>query len=129
MDSSEVQAAIPPQTEHGAVYETIQTYLNGHAGNDPALMRQAFLPSSRIEGNRDGAFTSWDLDQYCALFDGVPAADEASRERVINWIEVMGDAASARATLQHGDVQFIDYFLLLKVDGQWKIANKVYNRR
>ena len=32
----------------------------------------------------------------------------------------------ARATLVHGATTFVDYFVLLKVDGQWKIANKVY---
>ena len=128
MESSEAQTPSRPANEHAAVYEAIGLYLEGHAGNDAASMRQAFLPTAHIEGNRDGAFTSWNLDQYCALFDGVPAADEASRVRTIDWIEVMGDAASVRATLVHGEVKFIDYFLLLKVDGQWKIANKIYHR-
>jgi hypothetical protein len=33
----------------------------------------------------------------------------------------------ARATLVHGATTFVDYFVLLKVDGQWRIANKVYS--
>jgi hypothetical protein len=33
----------------------------------------------------------------------------------------------ARATLVHGQTTFVDYFVLLKVDGEWKIANKVYS--
>ena len=33
----------------------------------------------------------------------------------------------ARATLVHGATTFVDYFVLLKVDGAWKIANKVYS--
>ena len=37
-----------------------------------------------------------------------------------------GTAAIARATLVHGQTTFVDYFVLLKVDGEWKIANKVY---
>ena len=32
-----------------------------------------------------------------------------------------------RATLVHGATTFTDYFVLLKVDGAWKIANKVYS--
>ena len=32
----------------------------------------------------------------------------------------------ARATLVHGGTTLVDYFVLLKVDGAWKIANKVY---
>jgi hypothetical protein len=34
-----------------------------------------------------------------------------------------------RATLVHGATTFTDYFVLLKVDGEWKIANKVYSSR
>jgi hypothetical protein len=31
----------------------------------------------------------------------------------------------------HADrgVVIVDYFLLLKVDGEWKVANKVYGRK
>ena len=35
----------------------------------------------------------------------------------------------AGATLVHGPTTFTDYFVLLKVDGEWKIANKVYSSR
>ena len=34
-----------------------------------------------------------------------------------------------KATLDHGNTVFTDYFVLLKVDDEWKIANKVYNAR
>ena len=29
--------------------------------------------------------------------------------------------------MKRGSTTFTDYFVLLKVDGQWKIANKVYH--
>lgn len=114
--------------EHGAVYATIEQYFDGHATQDGARLREAFLPTACIEGHRQGALTRWTLDDYCAQFTGTPAADEATRERRIDWIEVIGDAASVRATLIHGDAKFTDYFLLLKVDERWRIASKVYHR-
>ena len=89
-------------------------------------MRAAFLPTAHIEGNRRGQFTSWTVEQYVANYKGTPAADEASRKRTIDRIGVNGTAAMARATLVHGATTFTDYFVLLKVDGAWKIANKVY---
>jgi hypothetical protein len=92
-------------------------------------MRQPFLPTAHIEGIRDGRLVSWTLDQYCALFKGAPAPDEASRKRSIDSIDISGTAAMARATLLHGNTTFTDYFVLLKVDGAWKIANKVYSAR
>ena len=35
----------------------------------------------------------------------------------------------ARVTLYYPSGTFTDYFVLLKVDGEWKIANKVWTRR
>jgi hypothetical protein len=109
------------------VRTALEHYLRGHATGDPAYMRQAFLPTAHVEGMRDGSFTSWTLDEYCALFSGSPAADESTRQRHIDAIDVSGTAAYAKATLVHGAVKFTDYFVLLKVDGVWKIANKVYH--
>jgi hypothetical protein len=89
-------------------------------------MRKAFLSTAHIEGIRDGKFTSWTLEEYCARFNGKPASDEAKRSRRIDTIDVSGNSAMAKATLDHGETVFTDYFVLLNVDGEWRIANKVY---
>jgi hypothetical protein len=107
----------------------IERYFQGHATGDPSLMREAFLPTAHIEGIRNGQFTSWTLDEYCALFNGKPAPDEELRQRTIDLIDVSGNSGMAKATLRHGATEFTDYFVLLSVDGQWKIANKVYYGR
>jgi hypothetical protein len=112
-----------------AVRAVIQQYFRGHATADGNEMRKAFHPTAHIEGNRDGKFVSWTVDQYVSGFTGKPAADEASRRRTIDHVEIAGDAAMAGATLVHGGTTFTDYFVLLKVGGEWKIANKVYSRR
>jgi hypothetical protein len=114
------------QGEEAGVRAAIDQYFKGHATNDAAAMRAAFLPTAHIEGNRRGQFTSWTVEEYVANFKGVPAADEASRRRTIDRVDVSGTAAMARATLVHGATTFTDYFVLLKVEGTWKIANKVY---
>ena len=49
--------------------------------------------------------------------------------RTIDLIDVSGDSAMAKATLDHGATVFTDYFVLLKVNDEWKIANKVYHGR
>jgi len=118
--------AIAGNTDDEAIRTTIGHYFRGHATGDATHFRKAFLPTAHIEGNRKGKFTSWTLDEYCALFKGSPAADEASRVRTIDQIDISGDAATAKATLDHGAMVFTDYFVLLKVDGEWRIANKVY---
>lgn len=103
-------------------------YARGHATGDPAHFREAFLPTAHIEGIRDGTFTSWDLDDYCALFDGSPAPDEHLRVRTVDRIEVRGSIATATMTLDHGTAVFTDMFVLIDGLQGWRIANKVYHR-
>ena len=114
--------------EDAAVRKPLQAYLQGHATGDGAYMRQAFLPTAHIEGMRDGKFLSWTADEYIAGFKGKPADDEAQRKRSIDAVDVNGNAAMARVTLDYPSGTFTDYFVLLKVDGEWKIANKVWTR-
>ncbi|MGC4750057.1 nuclear transport factor 2 family protein [Micromonospora sp. DT201] len=111
-----------------AVLEPLRAYIRGHATADPAHFRDAFLPTAHIEGIRDGEFVSWRLDEYCALFRGLPAPDEPTRSRRIDAIDVHGTVATASMTLWHGADTFTDVFLLVRVDRSWRIANKAYHR-
>lgn len=109
------------------IRQVIGVYFRGHATAKGDTMRTAFMPTAHIEGIRNGAFSSWTVDQYVAGFSGTPAPDEATRTRVIDMVDRSGTAAVAKATLKHGAVTFTDYFVLLKSDGKWLIANKVYH--
>jgi hypothetical protein len=110
------------------VIAPLRAYIRGHATGDPAHFRAAFLPTAHIEGMREGTFVSWRLDDYCALFPGQPASDEPTRSRRIDAVNVHGSVATASMTLEHGADTFTDVFLLVCVDGQWRIANKAYHR-
>ena len=55
--------------------------------------------------------------------------DRLRDTRADDIVDVSGSAAMARATLMHGKRTFTDYFVLLLVNGEWKIANKVYSAR
>jgi hypothetical protein len=122
-------AAIAQPPDEDGVRAAVNQYLKGHATGDSVEMRKAFLPTAHIEGIRDRKFVSWSVDEYCSRFNGKPASDEATRKRTIDRVDVSGTAAMASATLVHGATTFTDYFVLLKVDGEWKIANKVYSFR
>jgi hypothetical protein len=116
------------QTDLDAVKVPLEQYIRGHQTRDADVMRGAFLLTAHVEGMRSEGFTSWDVETYCGLFDGVPAADEDKRTRVIDSIVVHGTVAMAQMTLVHGATTFTDMFLLLKqLDGHWKIANKAYH--
>jgi Putative lumazine-binding len=126
----EAGTALPAMTAAlgDAVLAPLRAYIRGHATGDPAFFREAFLPTAHIEGMREGTFVSWRLDDYCALFHGQPAPDEPARSRRIDAVDVHGSVATASMTLEHGADTFTDVFLLVRVDGQWRIANKAYHR-
>ena len=112
-----------------AVLRPLHAYARAHATGDSAYLGEAFLPTAHIEGYRDGEFSSWDLVAFAALFEG-PAPDEATRRRRIERLDVRDSVATAVMTLHHGDVDFTDVFVLVRrPDGEWRIANKAYERR
>jgi len=111
-----------------SVLAPLHAYALGHATGAPGHFLEAFRPTAHVEGIRDGAFVSWDLPAYCALFSG-PAADEDQRRRIVDDVRVLGSVATATMTLHHGADTFTDVFLLVCEDNRWQIANKVYDRR
>lgn len=113
--------------DEAAIRKVVHVYFRGHATANADTMRAAFLPTAHIEGLRGGNFTSWTVDQYVGNFRGQPAADESTRVRTVDSVDIVGTAAMVKATLKHGPTTFTDYFVLLKVDGRWGIANKVYH--
>jgi hypothetical protein len=122
-------AAAQISPDEKAVRAAVEQYFKGHATGSPDEMRKAFLPTAHIEGMRDGQVFSRTIDQYASGFSGKPAADESARKRTIDYVRLSGTAAMAGATLVHGATTFADYFVLLKVGSDWKIANKVYSSR
>ncbi|MGL5818201.1 MAG: nuclear transport factor 2 family protein [Phycicoccus sp.] len=117
---------------HAGVHQPLLSYARGHATDEVSRFHEAFLPTAHVEGLVDGRFVSWDLDAYCdrmtSHLEGRPAPDEADRVRTIDHVHVIGTTATATMTLHHGPVTFTDMFVLLEVDGKWRIANKVYHR-
>jgi Putative lumazine-binding len=114
------------QSDVETIKVTLETYFKGHATGDASYMREAFMETAHIEGFRETTFLAWTLEEYCAIFAGEPAADETNRVRTIDAIDVSGKSAMARATLVHGAMTFTDHFVMLEINGTWKIANKTF---
>jgi hypothetical protein len=120
-------AATAYAQEPAGVRAPLELYIKGHATGNGDFWRQAFHPSARIEGIRDGKLFSRTVEEFAAGASGKPADDEAQRKRRIVSVEGTDDAAFAKIELDYPKVKFTDYFTLLKVDGGWKIMSKVYH--
>ena len=117
----------PLSPELAAARAPIDQYLLGHATGQASHMRAAFHPDAKIVSFRDGALHALSVDEFCARFQGQPAADEAQRTRRIEFFDKTGNAATAKVVLAYPEVTFTDYMVLLQIDGEWKITNKTFS--
>jgi hypothetical protein len=104
----------------------LENYLQGHATGNGEFHQKAFYPESRLLFVREGKFTQRTSAEYIKGASGKPAADEANRKRWIEVVDVVGNAAIAKIILDYPTTYFVDYFALLKIDGEWKIVNKSF---
>jgi hypothetical protein len=113
-------------SEEAAVRAALEHYLLGHATGDGAHFEMVFHPQSKLFWMRDDTLNTRTSADYIAGASGSPAADEDQRRREITMVDVTGDAAVARIVLDYPTVVLTDYMSLLKIDGEWKIVNKIF---
>jgi hypothetical protein len=118
--------ALAQDSEEATIRETIQHYFQGHATGNGEFFRKAFHTDAKLFFIRDGKLTQWTSEEYIARASGKPAADEGQRKRRIDSIDISGNAAIVKVTLDYPKVVFTDYMSMLKIDGQWKIVNKTF---
>jgi Putative lumazine-binding len=113
-------------SEKDAVRVPLENYIKGHSTGDGEYMKKAFHTEGNLIFIRDGKFTTRSFADYIAGFTGKPAADEAQRKRSIESIDVVGNAATAKIILDYPTAKLTDYMSLLKINGEWKIVNKIF---
>ena len=118
--------ALGQASDKDAVRVPLENYIKGHATGDGEFMRKAFHTEGNLIFIRDGKYSTRSFADYIGGFTGKPAADEAGRKRSIESIDVAGNAASAKIVLDYPTTRFVDYMSLLKINGEWKIVNKIF---
>jgi hypothetical protein len=115
------------QEENAAVRLPLENYLQGHATGKGEFHLKAFYPEARLLFVRDGKLAQRTSAEYIKGASGKAADDEAKRARRIEMLDVSGNAALAKVILDYPTAYFVDYFALLKIDGEWKIVNKSFH--
>ena len=126
-------AALPTtQTDSAsdaAVRRTIdQHYFAAHATGSGESLRGVFVEDGRMFWAAEGQLRSRTSTDYINGFPGKPAADESQRHRRILAVDVTGDVAVAKAELDYPEVRLVDYFILVRAGGEWKIVSKAFQR-
>ncbi len=113
--------------EQSMVRIPLENYIRAHATGDSSNLGKSFYPEAKIQGIRpdNGKLVSFKFEDYVKTFPGKSAAAETMRKRRIESVEITKNAAIAKLVFDYPTVKITDYMLLLKIDGEWKIVNKI----
>jgi hypothetical protein len=112
--------------EYDAIMSTVQLYIDGGKTGDTARMKEAFHPDATIFGYVGADLFAGPIQQLFDWNDQNGAAKELQGR--IASIDIIETVATVRLELDNWTGhRFTDLFTLLKVDGQWKIINKVFH--
>ena len=112
--------------EHEAISKVVQHYIDGAKSGRGDDMRPAFHKDATIFGYVGSDLFAGPIEQLFAWNDenGPAAALEAR----IASIDLIDTVPTVRLELDNWTgSRFTDLFTLLKVDGEWKIMNKVFH--
>lgn len=113
-------------TDHDAITDVLQHYLSGARSGRGDDMRPAFHTDATVFGYVGDDLFAGPIEKLLEWNDNNgPATDLQSDIADIN---ITGTVATARIELDDWTgYRFTDLFTLLKVDGDWKIMNKVFH--
>lgn len=114
--------------ERQAIEATINKYIDGIAQHNSDLVAEAFHPEAIMSGHRGDDFSivpaAKTIVDYMAV---IPPIAETSPDFKGRIISIEQKASMATAIIAEDDLEgldFITYFHLHKVDGNWLITSK-----
>lgn len=115
-----------PLSEYDAITKTVQHYINGGKTGKTDEMKLAFHPQATIFGYIGPDLFAGPIQGLFDWNDQNGAATELQGR--IASIDIIETVATVRLELDNWTGRrFTDLFTLLKVDGEWKIMNKVFH--
>lgn len=114
-------------SDYDAICRVLQLCTEGEAKGDVAKLREAFHADARMFGAISGERYDVPIEELFTLAESEPADTGSYRSRVLS-VQQTGDAAVGVVAEEGywGSVSFIDYFLLARIDGGWKIVCKLF---
>ena len=125
-------AARPVNPDEEAIRKVVGYYFEGGTAGDSSIVAKAFHKSAMMFFVRDTAFVQMPIfSEYLARV-AAPRPAGAPRDQTkkeIISIDIAGTAAVAKLRLTQPNAELTDYMSLLKIGGEWKIVNKIFDRK
>lgn len=114
--------------EYQAVEEAAMKFVKSVAEGNSKYARELFTDEAVLFGYLDGRLEHGSIEQFYKNVDTVQA-DPEFRARV-DVVDVEETLAVVRVLEEGwgGRIDFTDYLLLMKINGEWKCVAKAYNQ-
>ena len=107
--------------------QTVLTYyLDGGTNGDSVMFSKAFVPDGQMRFMRNDTVMNVVLKDFMGRMRNTGTKQE--RKTKIENIQVFGNAASAKLTIEYPTFYFHDIMSLLKTKDGWKIVGKIFYR-
>jgi Putative lumazine-binding len=115
-----------PEQEIEAVKTVCNYYLVGGTNGDSVMFSKAFSPTGQMQFMRRDTLQIVSLKDFMARMpnDG----KKQDRSTKIETVQVFGNAAVAKLTIEYPTFYFHDIMSLLKTKEGWKIVGKIFSR-
>ncbi|MGH6691442.1 MAG: nuclear transport factor 2 family protein [Acidimicrobiales bacterium] len=126
-----VTAATRETADEQAIRRTVQYYFDGGRNADSATMRKAFrLDVAHMLFVREGQLVDVPIPEFVRRTGARRTADfqPDSFPRRVTLVDVAGTSAVAKLEMVTPVGLVVDYMALLKIDGEWLIVNKIFDR-
>lgn len=115
--------------EKTAILAAVQTYLDGLHEGDADKLAKIFHQSSSLTWEERGALVPWSRDHWLMAVRSRPSAKErglARHDEILQVDQATATMAFVKLKCAIPPNFYTDYLSLLKVQGEWRIAQKVF---
>lgn len=114
------------QKEIAAVAQVVSYYLDGGTLADSVQFSKAFSPQGQMLYMRSDTLRIVSLKDFMA--GARNGGQKTERKTRIDAIQIFGNAAQAKLTIEYDTFYYHDMMSLLKTKDGWKIVNKIFYR-
>ena len=116
-------ACVQQNSEFDDISIVVQKYLDGTSQGKPKLVEEAFLPSLEIQWlGRNGELLRRKGPDYISRIEEGKVVPRYGR---IVSIDSTNRSAMVKVEIEWNNRLYTDYMLILKVEGKWRITNKI----
>lgn len=112
-------------TDYKQIEEISSSYFEGWENKDAKLLNDIFHESARVQYLEKGAYNEVAIEQHIDDITKPEAKFLPEHRRIVRSIVVGPGGATSIVSLVFKNFEVMDVFQLLKIDGEWRIVNKL----